>query len=796
MKNKKVTKPIPKKTLVKKEISLSYALILLMYAIIPVITPNFYTLDTAGVKFLSISLVNLVSFLILIATPGFRQNFELRSGFFKTLPGIAYFVLILFTLLSFISAINLNESLINFSKALTVLIATYILYVVFSAGRKYLDFIALILVLILLTDCISVFYNMLNYIGGGVGSIMDIKSVYSHKNILASSIFVKIPAAIYMMFYSKGWQRILGYISGLCAVLGTLLLSTRAFYLGMVFLILALFVYAFLRYRATKIKGPMVMIGRWVGMFILAVIIYSAAQQFLFPKNTDTIWNTSIVSRLQSIRADESSTNARLSSWKRSVRLIKENPVLGVGTGNWKVQVLKYENPTLVDFVYMYKNHNDFLEITAETGIIGGLAFISIFLLIIVGFARSCLVADPEHSKMKFLFLPAFGMIAYAVDAFFNFPADRPEIQALFAIYVGLAVAAFHTDTGKDGKREKAGKLLNHLNRKSLGKTFGMIFLVVLMALAYLLFLNVKSLRFQRFVKEDLAKNSLSHSSDMIIAGFPSIPDLTVDGEPIAVNKARYLLNEQKFREAINMLLSDHSSPYDTRREYFLTMAYQNIGMPDSAIHYIRKSHTIKPLNAKAARVLSSLLWDKGKKEEAILIMDTLLQRVRNNTDSWIQAVNYQLNERNTSKAITLLDSALKYLPYDTTIVNQRKRLDYVMKRGPHEAVYSKAVRAFTDQRYAECLVLLNEFINKEPGLPEAYQMRAYCLYYANQYEKSMNDINQFFAMGEMNYYLLNLRGINLRALNRFTEACQDFKTAMDNGNPDGLANYKAYCLQ
>jgi len=190
------------------------------------------------------------------------------------------------------------------------------------------------------------------------------------------------------------------------------------------------------------------------------------------------------------------------------------------------------------------------------------------------------------------------------------------------------------------------------------------------------------------------------------------------------------------------------------------------------------------------------LLYEKGKQKEAILVLDTLLKKVKNNPESWSQAVNYQLQERNTGKALVILDSAVKYLPQDTMIINLRKKIDYMIKRAPQEGIYSNAIKAFSAAKYQECLALLNEFISKQTGLAEAYQMRAYCFYYAKQFDRSLEDINKYFSMGEMNYYLLNLRGIDLRALGRIDEACQDFKTAMDNGNPDGSANYNKYCVK
>ena len=49
----------------------------------------------------------------------------------------------------------------------------------------------------------------------------------------------------------------------------------------------------------------------------------------------------------------------RIDSWLRCVELFQEDPLLGVGIGNWKVRVLELANQTSSDFIYHVKNHND-----------------------------------------------------------------------------------------------------------------------------------------------------------------------------------------------------------------------------------------------------------------------------------------------------------------------------------------------------------------------------------------------------------------------------------------------------
>ncbi len=425
MKNKLPQKPIITSKQNQERLKPSYYMLMLAYLIVPVFVPSFNTFDTNGPKFLALALINIASFIILFNDPDYRKRPEVQIRFFRTYIGIAYALFMVISLLSFFNAINLVESLLNLIKALTIFGSTYILYVIFSSNRGYLLHLASALSMLLIIDSLSVFYNMLMYISREVTSIMDIKTVYSHKNILASALFIKLPASIFLIFFSRGWQKGLGYIAGLMTVLSILLLSTRAFYLGLALLMILLFVFALIRQVVAGKKGAMRNIAIFAATFVVALLLYSAAQRVLFPKNTDTIWNTGIVSRLGSIKADESSTHARLTLWNWSVQIIRENPLLGVGTGNWKLIIMKYYNQRSTDFIVPYKNHNDFLEITAETGLIGGLTFISIFLLILFGFSRALIKSKIDDDRMKLMFLPAFWNCGLQCGCLFQLPGRQ-----------------------------------------------------------------------------------------------------------------------------------------------------------------------------------------------------------------------------------------------------------------------------------------------------------------------------------------------------------------------------------
>ena len=795
MKINKPLKKIPSKQKIQDKLKPSFYLLMMAYAFVPVFVPNFNTFDSNGPKFLALAIINLTAFIVIFVDFKKTKPLEGQTRFFRSIIGFAYTLFLLISLLSFFSAINLVESVLNMVKVFTVFVSACSLYVIFSSDRRYLIHLATALTILLLFDSLSVFYNMILYVSREVTSIMDIKSVYSHKNILASAIFVKLPVALYLIFFSDGWKKRLGYIAGLCAILATLMLSTRAFYIGLVLLLIALFLYALLRQIVAGNKGFLRMIAIWSGVFVLAVLLYTAAQRFIFPKNTDTIWNTGIVSRLSSIKAGESSTNARLTLWKWSIQMIREHPTLGVGTGNWKLVELKFENKKSTNYIFGYKNHNDFLEITAETGLLGGITFIAIFILIWISFLRASIHPDTLNDRRQLLFIPAFGMIAYSVDAFFNFPADRPEIQSLFAVYVALGVAF----SGMDMPIRHAID-----NKTAPGKIwhkyiyqFTLILAVILLIIsAWILSLNVKSLYYQRLVNNDVLSTTHKLTASYVVEGFPFIPTVSSFGEPIAVEKAKYFIFENRYQEAIKLLKADASSPYDSRREYYITKAYNLSGNTDIAIVWGQKAYRLKPFDVNVVRALSIWLFNKGKYRASEQILSTYLKQVKTDSEIWTLAANQLWTSGQHEKALIMLDSAVKYMPNDPVIIQKRLAMQKNIKISPYEDLYSQITDKVKAEKYNDAICLLNSFIEKKPMFAEAYSKRAICYHMTGKYIKSIQDIDETFKLGMQDMELLNLRGVNWLRLGKMDAACNDFKVAQEKGNENGALNFKKYCLK
>lgn len=260
-------------------------------------------------------------------------------GFFTQKIGIAYSLFLLVSLLSFTQSVNVLESVLQFTKLFTVFAAVFNLSVILMNHLKLSRIFIYVMVGLLIFDAVSVFYHISKFINGEIKAITDIKTVYSNKNILASSIYVKLPFAIWLLVFEKRYWKALGWIALACGIAATFFMATRAFYLGLALLSLLFIAYTLIVFFRQKQKATLWLMGNYVSALIIAFFAFSFTQQHLYPKTkTKSRHTQGIVEQVATLKNPETASALRLDAWRWSFDLIKEKPLLGVevATGKWR----------------------------------------------------------------------------------------------------------------------------------------------------------------------------------------------------------------------------------------------------------------------------------------------------------------------------------------------------------------------------------------------------------------------------------------------------------------------------
>jgi len=192
--------------------------------------------------------------------------------------------------------------------------------------------------------------------------------------------------------------------------------------------------------------------GARVGWVSLGAALF-ISMFFLKHKHKYTLWAVSLISVIIIFLAlslnphvptferlstkGDISLNWRLESNRLGLEMVRDHPVLGVGTGNYITEYHNYLSisPGLSRIHYGWL-HNSYLQIWAENGTVGLLIFLSFVLVVFIGLLKVYLNAVDREMKILALgLLTAF--TGYAVE-FSGIPALGQELGWTI---LGLAVA-------------------------------------------------------------------------------------------------------------------------------------------------------------------------------------------------------------------------------------------------------------------------------------------------------------------------------------------------------------------
>ena len=120
-----------------------------------------------------------------------------------------------------------------------------------------------------------------------------------------------------------------------------------------------------------------------------------------------------------------------------AINTILQNPILGVGIGNWAVIYPAYKVPELENDVRWEQTHNEYLQILSETGVVGFAAFLSI--LGAMAFMSWRILRKVKDEYWYILAaISAGGIIAILANNMFNFSFQNPASGVIFWIFVGF----------------------------------------------------------------------------------------------------------------------------------------------------------------------------------------------------------------------------------------------------------------------------------------------------------------------------------------------------------------------
>jgi O-antigen ligase len=126
---------------------------------------------------------------------------------------------------------------------------------------------------------------------------------------------------------------------------------------------------------------------------------------------------------------------SRRELWQTTMQMVKDHPMLGVGLGAYQFAYPRYDQSS--GLYRTEQSHNDYLQILADTGVIGGLVLLGFVILL---FARSFAAMQTRDPVQRAISLGALaGCFGIAVHSFVEFNLQVTNNLQLFLALAALA---------------------------------------------------------------------------------------------------------------------------------------------------------------------------------------------------------------------------------------------------------------------------------------------------------------------------------------------------------------------
>ncbi len=293
-----------------------------------------------------------------------------------------------------------------------------------------------------------------------IPGIEDIHALFTNRNLLASALFLMLPLNLATFFREKGVWRYLGAASLSLSFFLMTALRTRAVWIALGLALIVGIVLGLINRRKPRFAEWLPR-RKVVTMFVLA-IVFLAAGFLAFELYEQNLGEDFAGKKI----IGGSSVRIRLIAWRKSLDMIADRPVFGVGGGNWRLMQPEYRPEPIrkeKGFVYYIRPHNDYLWIASEYGILGLLAFLSVFVFFWLYVLR-ILKRDDDGAASAQAILIACGVAGFMSVSFFSFPRERVFHIGMFIFYLAAISALFarmqpKTD-GKNSPRWPVGAML------------------------------------------------------------------------------------------------------------------------------------------------------------------------------------------------------------------------------------------------------------------------------------------------------------------------------------------------
>ncbi len=392
------------------------------------INPIFLSFDKVFPQMFLISLINIISFIHIIKIFNFKEfvsSFKHRKHF------LSFFFVVVISSISLLVADNFNEGVVSLVKLINLFLAyCFIMIIAFSRNFNIYHYFITVTVISLFIESVYINFSIIESViinGNLLNRSNDFAGFGANVNISSFSVLMKSIVPLYFLFnYKNTIIKLVSCFLLASSFLTIMLLMSRAaiIALSLVFMFIIL-LSVFANKKKYFFANGLIILSLSISIFSYNLINEKNAYNYIgerFSNVTNPIADGSV--------------KERLSFYTTSVQSIIDNPILGIGLGNWKIKSIDLSKDIIKSYRVPYFVHNDFLQTAAEIGIIGGLCFVFFILHpFLISFKNTI-----QHFRFDLDFMIFLIFLIYIIDSMLNFPIARP----ITLIYLFFTIILFY----------------------------------------------------------------------------------------------------------------------------------------------------------------------------------------------------------------------------------------------------------------------------------------------------------------------------------------------------------------
>lgn len=750
--------------------------------------PDFGGADVMGAQWLYVSIVDLLALgYILFQKIRYAPAIDAVINLKFTL---VYSLLVIWATLSLFYSLNAIETLVCLAR----LVSTYLIFInlsilFYKQGLLPLfNMVSIFIAVVLLFDSMYVISGFSkNMVDMNLDqNIVSLTGKNGNKNVMAASLLIKFPFLLFVILHNKLLGKAAGMIILFLGIMALFILNTRSTYvgLGVVFVLFALSTYLLNKQEGIKkivIQLSYLILPLFFAFFAANTMLSKAVDLQGFQGGYGTI-----TKRAGDITV-ASEQNSRIHLWQGAIDYATKHPILGAGYGNWKLASIPYEKEYTNDLFVPYHCHNDFIEMFADLGVIGGVAFLFIFILLGLAVLKIWKQSN-DHSARLVASIALMAVACYFVDAFFNFPVERTSMQTMFAISAALLLTPLHFISSKKSVK----------SAEKLGIAFLVVAILFIIGSMYVNYQTYTSLKVQKFVMGEINEDP-KMALDEVKDAFPEIPNLSTSTLPIKALVARYHLRDKQYDEAMRLLNeSDKVNPYLHYNDFIKTAVFSTQLKYDSTFVYAKKAFYNWP---RATSYYKNMIFAAAKMKdtaEATKAFKTYT-KYRNTGEGWNQYILALIEINQTPIAITksLLDSAVKKFPSDSTLFVRTNILLYgnAMATGTMPNYAAMGARAFQKGQYSNAANFYLKASTADPSNYTHFENVGICYYTAKAFDKAIVYFDKAIQLPNANTGKSEFfKAMSLVSIGKKEQACNALQAAKAKNYPGVDVQIAQYC--